>query len=45
MTHAEEDEAELPIEAELFGVAELAEMARMMLSMVLELYGELASGC
>ena len=39
----EEESVDMPVEAELFGVAELAEMASMMLNMILELYGRAAN--
>lgn len=39
--HHEEGTADMPVEAEMFSVAELTEMARMMLNMILELYGEM----
>ena len=39
----EAESVDMPVEAELFGVAELAEMASMMLNMILELYGRAAN--
>ena len=39
-TSAESDELEWPVDAEMFGAAEISEMASLLLRMILELWGE-----
>lgn len=41
-TSAEPDELEWPVDAEMFGAAEISEMASLLLRMILELWGEAA---